>query len=152
MAAAQSTAIVTGASKGIGAGLVEAFLRRNYNVVANSRRIAEVKPFPESASLALVGGDIGDPNTAAKIVDTAVSRFGKIDVLVNNAGIYVSRKFTDYTVDDWRSLMSVNIEGFLFTTQRVIKQMLAQKTGGSVVNITTTLAGHPIAGVNCAFR
>jgi NAD(P)-dependent dehydrogenase (short-subunit alcohol dehydrogenase family) len=150
MAAAQSTAIVTGASKGIGAGLVEAFLRRNYNVVANSRRIAEVKPFPESASLALVGGDIGDPNTAAKIVDTAVSRFGKIDVLVNNAGIYFSRKFTDYTVDDWRSLMSVNIEGFLFTTQRVIKQMLAQKTGGSVVNITTTLAGHPIAGVNCA--
>jgi NAD(P)-dependent dehydrogenase (short-subunit alcohol dehydrogenase family) len=150
MADRQKTAIVTGASQGIGAGLVEAFLKRGYSVVANSRNIAKVNPFPASGNLALVNGDIGDPNTAAKIGDTAVSRFGGIDALVNNAGIYFSKNFTDYTVDDLRSLVAVNIEGFLFMTQFAIKQMLAQKTGGSIVNISSTLAGHPVAGVNVA--
>ena len=90
------------------------------------------------------------PSTAAKIVDTAVTRFGRIDALVNNAGIYFSKHFTDYTVDDLRSLISVNIEGFVFITQLVIKQMLAQKTGGSIVNITAAQVDHPIAGVNSA--
>ncbi len=150
MADAQKTAIVTGASQGIGAGLVEAFARRGYSVVANSRNIIKVNPFPASSNLALVAGDISDPSTAAKIVDTAVSRFGRIDVLVNNAGIYFSKHFTDYTLDDLRALVSVNIEGFLFVTQLVIKQMLAQKTGGSIVNISTTLVDHPIVGVNVA--
>ena len=83
----RKTAIVTGASRGIGAGLVEAFLKRGYNVVANSRHIKEGNPFAASPNLALVDGDIGDPSTAAKIVDTAVSRFGRIDVLINNAGV-----------------------------------------------------------------
>ncbi len=106
MADAQKTAIVTGASQGIGAGLVEAFARRGYSVVANSRNIIKVNPFPASSNLALVAGDISDPSTAAKIVDTAVSRFGRIDVLVNNAGIYFSKHFTDYTLDDLRSLVS----------------------------------------------
>jgi len=147
---AQKTAIVTGASQGIGAGAVQAFLKRGYRVVANSRNITKVNPFAESPNLALVDGDIGDPSTAATIVDTAISRFGRIDALVNNAGIYFSKHFTDYTVDDLRSLISVNIEGFLFITQLTIKQMLAQKTGGSIVNITTTMAGHPIAGINSA--
>ncbi len=150
MANTQKTAIVTGASKGSGAGVVEAFLRRDYSIVANSRNISKANPFPESANLALVDGDIGDPNTAEKITATAVSRFGRIDVLVNNAGIYFSKHFTEYTIDDLRSLVSVNIEGFLFITQLAIRQMLAQKTGGSIVNITSTMVDHPIAGINSA--
>ena len=144
----RKTVIVTGASQGIGAALVEAFLKLGYNVVGNSRNITKANPFPASANLALVDGNIGDPNTAAKIVDTAVSRFGRIDALVNNAGIYFSKPFTDYTVDDLRSLVSVNIEGFLFITQLAINQMLTQQTGGSIVTITATLADHPIAGIN----
>src|SRR6201984_2060711 len=97
MANTTKTAIVTGASRGIGAGLVEAFLKRGYNVVANSRNITKANPFPAAANVALVDGDIGDPRTAAKIVDTAVSRFGRIDVLVNNAGVFIPKPFTEYT-------------------------------------------------------
>ena len=99
MANAQKTAIVTGASQGIGAGLVDAFLKRDYNVVANSRNIAKTNPFPASPNLALVGGDIGDPKTAAKIVETAVSRFGRIDALINNAGVFIPKPFTEYTAE-----------------------------------------------------
>jgi NAD(P)-dependent dehydrogenase (short-subunit alcohol dehydrogenase family) len=143
-------AIVTGASQGIEAATVEAFLKRGYSVVANSRNITKANPFPASPNLALVDGDISNPNTAAKIVNSAVSRFGRIDALVNNAGIFFSKRFTDYTLDDLRSLSSVNIEGFLFMTQLAIKQMLAQKTGGSIINITSTLVDHPIAGINVA--
>jgi NAD(P)-dependent dehydrogenase (short-subunit alcohol dehydrogenase family) len=146
----QETAIVTGASQGIGAGAVEAFLKLGYSVVANSRNITKTNPFPASAHLALVDGNIADPNTAGKIVETAVSRFGRVDALVNNAGIYFSKHFTDYTLEDLRSLVAVNIEGFLFITQLAIKQMLVQKSGGSIVNITSTMVDHPIAGVNSA--
>ena len=146
----QKTAIVTGASQGIGAGAVQAFLQRGYRVVANSRNMTRANPIPASADLALVDGDIGDPSTAATIVDTAVSRFGRVDALVNNAGIYISKQFTDYTLDDLRSLVSVNIDGFVFITQLVIKRMLAQQAGGSIVNITASQVGHPIAGVNSA--
>src|SRR6202021_4208514 len=96
----QKTAIVTGASRGIGAGLVEAFLKRGYSVVANSRNITKTNSFAASANLALVDGDIGDPSTAAKIVDTAVSKFGRIDVLVNNAGVFIPKPFTEYTTED----------------------------------------------------
>lgn len=141
---------MTGGSQGIGAGLVKAFLDRGYNVVANSRKIIESGAFEASDKLALVDGSIAEAATAAKIAEVAKSKFGSIDALVNNAGIFFSKHFTDYTVDDLRSLVSVNIEGFLFITQLAIKQMLAQKTGGSIVNITTTLVDHPIAGVNCA--
>ena len=146
----QKTGIVTGASQGIGAGVVEAFLKLGYSVVANSRNITDASPFPTSPNLALVDGDIGDPNTATKIVETAISKFGRVDALVNNAGIYFSKPFTDYTLDDLRSLISVNIEGFVFVTQLAIKQMLAQKSGGSIVNISTAQVNHPIAGVNSA--
>ena len=132
----QKTAIVTGASQGIGAGAVLAFLQHGYRVVANSRNITRANPFPASADLALVDGDIGDPKTSAVIADTAITRFGRIDALVNNAGIYISKPFTDYTVDDLRALVSVNIDGFVFITQLVIKRMLAQQAGGSIVNIT----------------
>lgn len=144
----KKTAIVTGASQGIGAGAVQAFLKHGYCVVANSRNITRRNPFPASMDLALVDGDIGDPSTAATIVDTAISRFGRIDALVNNADIYISKPFTDYTIDDLRSLVSVNINGFVFITQRVIKQMLAQESGGSIVNITAAQVDHPIAGVD----
>jgi NAD(P)-dependent dehydrogenase (short-subunit alcohol dehydrogenase family) len=96
----KKTAIVTGASQGIGAGLVEAFLKLGYNVVGNSRNITKANPFPASTSLALVDGDIGDPKTAARIVDTAVSRFGQVDVLINNAGIFIPKPFTEYTTED----------------------------------------------------
>jgi NAD(P)-dependent dehydrogenase (short-subunit alcohol dehydrogenase family) len=144
------TIIVTGASRGIGAGLVRAFLSRGYNVVANSRNIAEAGAFEVSSKLALVDGDIALDTTAKKIVEAARNKFGSIDALVNNAGICFSKKFIDYSIDDLRALISVNVEGFFFITQLVIKQMLAQNAGGSIVNITTTMADHPIAGVNCA--
>lgn len=144
------TVIVTGGSQGIGAGVVKAFLDRGYNVVANSRNITKSGAFEASDKLALVDGSIAEAATAAKIAEVAKSKFGSIDALVNNAGIYFTKHFTDYTIDDLRFLVSVNIEGFLFISQLAIKQMLTQGTGGSIVNITTTLAGHPIAGVNSA--
>ncbi len=150
MANTQKTAIVTGGSQGIGAGLVKAFLERGYNVVASSRNITTSGAFEASDKLALVDGNIAEAATAAKIAEAATGRFGSIDALVNNAGIYFSKPFTDYTVDDLRSLVSVNIEGFLFITQLAIRQMLAQGTGGSIVNITSTMVGHPIAGINAS--
>jgi len=146
----QKTVIVTGGSRGIGAGLVTAFLDRDYNVVANSRNISKSGTFEASDKLALVDGSIAEAATAAKIVEVAKNKFGSIDALVNNAGTYFSKHFTDYTIDDLRSLTSVNIEGFFFTSQLAIKEMVAQETGGSIVNITTTLVGHPIAGINSA--
>ena len=135
------TVIVTGASHGIGAGLVKAFLGRGYNVMANSRNISKSGTFEISDKLALVDG---------RIAEEATSKFGSIDALGNNAGIFFAKSFTDYTIEDLRSLSSVNIEGFLFISQLAIKQMLVQKTGGSIVNISTTMADHPIAGINCA--
>jgi NAD(P)-dependent dehydrogenase (short-subunit alcohol dehydrogenase family) len=144
------TAIVTGGSKGIGAGAVRAFLDRGYNVVANSRTITKTGAFEMSDKLALVDGDIAEPEIAAKIAETAKAKFGSIDALINNAGIYFKKAFTDYTEEDLRSLVSVNLEGFLFISQLAIKQMLAQGTGGSIVNISASLANHPIAGINSA--
>ena len=108
MANSQKTAIVTGVSRGIGAGLVEAFLKRGYSVVANSRSITKANPFPAAANVALVDGDIGDPRTAAKIVDTAVSRFGRIDVLINNAGVFIPKPFIEYTTEDFNTLVSTS--------------------------------------------
>jgi NAD(P)-dependent dehydrogenase (short-subunit alcohol dehydrogenase family) len=146
----QKTAIVTGASRGLGAGLVAALSQRGYCVVASSRSIGTASPLPVSAKLALVAGDIADPRTATKIAEAAVSQFGRIDVLVNNVGINIRKDFTNYTAEDLRSLVSVNIEGFFFITQLAIRQMLTQGTGGSIVNITASTASHPIAGVNLA--
>ena len=146
----QKTVIITGASQGIGAGLVQSFLARGHRVVANSRNITKTAPFPESENLALIDGQVGDPHTATRIADAAVSRFGGIDVLVNNAGMYISKPFTDYTLDDLRSVLSVDIEGFLFFTQLAIRRMLEKQTGGSIINITTSLVDQPIAGVNAA--
>jgi NAD(P)-dependent dehydrogenase (short-subunit alcohol dehydrogenase family) len=144
------TVIVTGASQGIGAGLVRAFLERGYSVVANSRNITKSGVFEPSDKLALVDGDIGDPATAAKIVQIAASRFRSIDALINNAGIFFTKPFTSYTAEDFRALASTNLEGFIYITQLAIKQMVTQGSGGSVVSITTTLAEHPIAGVTAS--
>jgi NAD(P)-dependent dehydrogenase (short-subunit alcohol dehydrogenase family) len=141
------TVIVTGASQGIGASLVKTFLARGYSVVANSRNMTKSGAFVASDKLALVDGDIGQIATAAKITETATSKFGSIDALVNNAGIFFSKPFTDYTADDFRALASTNLEGFIYITQLAVKQMMAQKSGGSIVSITTSLVEHPIAGV-----
>ena len=144
------TVIVTGASQGIGACLVKTFLERGYSVVANSRNITKSGAFVPSNKLALVDGSIAEIATAAKIVETAISKFKSVDALVNNAGIFFSKPFTDYTIEDYEALASINLEGFIYITQLAIKQMLAQKTGGSIVSITTTMAEHPIAGVNAS--
>jgi NAD(P)-dependent dehydrogenase (short-subunit alcohol dehydrogenase family) len=146
----RKTAIVTGASQGIGAGVVKSFVERGFNVVANSRKVTQSTEVTASDHVALVDGHIGEPATAAKIVETALARFKSIDVLVNNAGIFFTKPFTDYTADDIKSLLSTNLEGFLYVTQLAIKQMLAQKTGGSIVTITAALARNPIRGVTAA--
>src|SRR4029450_8492433 len=117
MARTRKTAIVTGASQGIGAGVVQAFLARGYDVVGTARNATKSKELSASDHLALVDGDIGQFETAQKVAELAIKRFGSIDVLINNAGIFVTKLFTDYTVDDLRSLISVNIEGFFFMTQ-----------------------------------
>jgi NAD(P)-dependent dehydrogenase (short-subunit alcohol dehydrogenase family) len=151
MASTRKTAIVTGASQGMGAGIADAFLNRGYSVVANSRNITKNNPFAASANLALVDGDIADPQIAAKIVDTAVSKFGRIDVLVNNAGIFIPKPFIEYTTEDFETLTSTTLAGFLYVTQLSVKQMLQQKSG-SIVNISTTLVDQPVAGVGAAVQ
>ena len=150
MSGQPKTAIVTGASQGIGAGVVKEFVERGYNVVATSRKVTQSTEVSASDHVALVDGHIGEPATAARIVETALSRFKSIDALVNNAGIFITKPFTDYTAEDLRSLVSTNIEGFLYVTQLSIKQMLAQKKGGSIVTITAALASNPIRGVTAA--
>ena len=144
--ASHKTVIVTGASQGIGAAVVQAFLGRGYNVVATSRSVSKAG-FAPSPNLALVDGDIGQAATAANIAQTAISKFGSIDNLVNNAGAFVVKPFTDYTPEDFRSLVSTNLEGFFFITQLAVTQMLSQGAGGSVTSVTASLAQHPIVGL-----
>jgi len=147
--AGRKTIIVTGASQGIGAGVTSAFIERGYNVVANSLDIKKSALVP-SDRLALVEGNIGAASTAAKIAAAAMSNFGSIDGVVNNAGIFFSKPFTDYTADDFERLSETNLEGFIHITQLAVKQMLVQKTGGSVTSITSAMVEHPIAGVNAS--
>jgi NAD(P)-dependent dehydrogenase (short-subunit alcohol dehydrogenase family) len=139
------TVIVTGASQGIGGAITRAFVDRGYNVVANSRSISKSGLSP-SSNLALVDGDIGDAATAERVAQAAISKFGSIDHLVNNAGIYAAKPFTEYSAEDLRGFVSTNLDGFVFMTQIVVKQMLAQGAGGSVTTITAALADNPIAG------
>jgi NAD(P)-dependent dehydrogenase (short-subunit alcohol dehydrogenase family) len=145
---ADKTVIITGASQGIGAGLANRFLERGYNVVATSRRVTQSAEIGSSDPLARIDGDIADPETAKAAVETGLTRFGSIDALVNNAGIFFTKPFIDYTIEDYRRLAATNLEGFLHLTQRVVRQMLAQKRGGSIVSITTPMVDHPIAGLN----
>jgi NAD(P)-dependent dehydrogenase (short-subunit alcohol dehydrogenase family) len=144
------TAIVTGASKGIGAGLVKALLQRGYSVVANSRNITKSGSFVSSDKLALVDGDIGELAKAENVIRSAITNFKSIDVLINNAGIFFAKPFTDYSTEDFESLLSTNVKGFIYISQLAIKRMVAQGSGGSIVSITTTMADHPIAGVKAS--
>jgi NAD(P)-dependent dehydrogenase (short-subunit alcohol dehydrogenase family) len=141
----RKTAIITGASGGIGAGLVEGFLREGYNVVATSRHAN--RELTTSGNLVALDGDIGKQQTAADAVEAAINNFGTIDVLVNNAGIFLTKPFTEFTTEDFDALVSVNLLGFFYITQLTVKEMLKQKSG-CVVSITAALADRPIAGEN----
>lgn len=137
--------VITGASQGIGAGLVRGLLERGNRVVANSRSIK-----PESSSDVLaVAGDISDPAVAERVIASAVEKFGRVDTLVNNAGIFVPKPFTEYTAADYANVLSVNLAGFFYVSQQAIRQMLKQE-GGHVVNVTTTLVHQPVKGVPSA--
>ena len=131
----RKVAIVTVASQGIGAGLVEAHRRRNYAVVANSRTITT----SDDPGVLAIAGDIADPAIAEQLVTGAVERFGRVDTLINNAGVFIANPFTQYTVADYALITAVNLTGFFHITQRVIAQLLAQGDDGNVVNVTTTL-------------
>jgi NAD(P)-dependent dehydrogenase (short-subunit alcohol dehydrogenase family) len=131
----QRVAIITGGSRGIGAGLVAGYRRRGWAVVASARAI---KPSDEP-DLLTVGGDIAEPATADRIVEAALGRFGRIDTLVNNAGVYISKPFTGYTAEDYALVTGVNLTGFFWLTQRVIAEMVS-RYGGHVVNVSATLA------------
>jgi NAD(P)-dependent dehydrogenase (short-subunit alcohol dehydrogenase family) len=140
----QKVAIVTGASQGIGAGIVQGYRDLGYAVVANSRAIA-----PSSdPGIVAVAGDVGDPDVARRLVETAVTRFGRVDTLVNNAGIFIGKPFTEYSVADLQAILNVNIIGFFHVTQAAIAQMLKQHRG-HVVQITATLVDQPLADIPC---
>ena len=145
----RKTMIVTGAGKGIGAGVANAFIERGYNVVANSLSIA-ASAFVSTERLTVIPGDIGDPSTAAAIAATAVNTFGSIDGVVNNAGIFFAKPFTDYTARDFLKLAGTNLQGYINMTQVAVTQMLKQKTGGSVTCVTSAMVEHPIAGVTAS--
>ncbi|MEV7991318.1 SDR family oxidoreductase [Streptomyces sp. NPDC086077] len=138
----QKVAIITGASQGIGAGLVEAYRAHGWAVVATSRAIAE----SQDADVLTIQGDIADRATAERVVAAGVDRFGRVDTLVNNAGIFISKGFTDFTEDDYDVVLGVNVAGFFRISQLAIEQMLRQG-GGHIVQITTSLVEHPNSNV-----
>lgn len=141
----RKVAIITGASQGIGAGLVEGYRSLGYAVVANSRTI---EPRDEE-DLVTVVGDIADPEVAARIVETAVARFGRVDTLVNNAGIFIAKPFTEYTREDFDTALAINLGGFFHITQKAIADMLPRGLG-HVVNVTTTLLENANSNVPSA--
>jgi NAD(P)-dependent dehydrogenase (short-subunit alcohol dehydrogenase family) len=143
----RKTVIITGASQGIGAGVVQAFLARGYNVVGTARNATQSRELSASDKLILVDGDIGQFETAQKVAEVAIDRFGSIDALVANAGIFMVKPFTEYSAEDFRALVATNLSGFIFVAQLAVKQMQAQRRGGSIVSISAALADNPIAGV-----
>ncbi len=136
-------AVITGASQGIGAALVEAYRKLGYAVVANSRSISP----SDEPDHTTVAGDISDPAVAEAVIDTAVRKFGRVDTLVNNAGVFIAKPFTDYTADDYRTAIGVNVTAFFTTTQLAVAQMLRQGGGGHVVQVTTSLVDHANSSV-----
>ena len=142
MSTEQKVAIITGASQGIGEALVKGYRDRNFRVVATSRSI---KPSSDPDILA-VAGDIADPKTAERVVFKALERFGRIDTLVNNAGIFIAKPFTDYTDEDYANVLSINLSGFFHITRRAAKEMLKQGSG-HIVQITTSLVDHANSSV-----
>src|SRR6478672_4289427 len=133
----QAVAIITGGSQGIGAGLVAGYRRRGWAVVATSRTITPSR----DQDVITVDGDLSEPATSDRIISTALTGFGRIDTLVNNAGVFISKPFTDYTADDYAAVVGANLTGFFTLTQRAIAEML-KRGSGHVVNITTTLADY----------
>jgi NAD(P)-dependent dehydrogenase (short-subunit alcohol dehydrogenase family) len=134
-------AIITGASQGIGAGLVTGYRGRGWAVVASARTIEP----SQDPDLLTVAADITEPATADRIIDAALGRFGRIDTLVNNVGVYISKPFTDYTAADYATVVGVNLTGFFWLTRRAIAEM-ARRYGGHVVNVTATLAEYASSG------
>jgi len=141
----QKVAIITGASQGIGAALVQAYRDRNYRVVATSRSIKD----SSDAGVLSVAGDISKPETAERVVRQSLERFGRIDTLVNNAGVFTAKPFTEFTQEDYDLNMGVNVAGFFHITQHAAREMLKQGSG-HIVSITTSLVNQPIAGVPAA--
>ncbi len=146
---ASRVALVTGASSGIGLGVTKTLIERGYAVVATSREVSRRGTLTQSPNLVLLDGDVGDPTTATRAVGEALSTFGKLDLLVNNAGIFIAKSFTEYTINDYERLVSTNLAGFVHMTQAAIRQMIPQRSG-HIVNIGTSLAVQPIAGVPSA--
>lgn len=146
---AAPVAIVTGASSGIGLGITQALLEHGYRVVANSRSISKSKDLKASANLVLVDGDIGKKDTAIQVVEAAVQHFGRVDLLVNNAGIYLPKPFTEYTPEDFELMIGTNVAGYFFVTQQAVLQMRRQKSG-HIVFISTALTDQPFAGAPIA--
>lgn len=141
----KKVAIVTGASSGIGLGITEALLKKGYQVVATSRTISKSKDVKPSENLILVDGDIGKKETAIKVADSAMKNFHQIDLLVNCAGIFVPKPFTEYTPEDFEVMIETNVAGYFFVTQQAVNQMLKQKSG-HIVSISTVLVDQPLAG------
>ena len=139
-------AIVTGASSGIGLEMVKRLIERGYRVVANSRKITSAMTLRATGDLKLVDGDIGLPETAQRVVAVAMRDFGHIDLLVNNAGVFIPKPFTEYLPEDFRRATQTNLAGFFYVSQLAVAQMRLQKFG-HVVNISTSLVSQPIAGV-----
>jgi NAD(P)-dependent dehydrogenase (short-subunit alcohol dehydrogenase family) len=142
---AHQTAIVTGASSGMGLGITRALLERDYHVVANSRTITKSKELKASENLVLVDGDIGKKETAIKVADAAIRHFDRINLLVNAAGIYIPKPFTEYTPEDFEMMIGTNVAGYFFITQQAVAQMRKQKSG-HIVSISTVLTDQPLAG------
>jgi NAD(P)-dependent dehydrogenase (short-subunit alcohol dehydrogenase family) len=145
----KQTALITGASSGIGLGLTKGFLAAGFNVVANSRHATTAGTLAPADNLMLVDGDVADPETAQRLVATAEAKFDGVDVLINNAGIFVPKRFVECTAEDFQRVVSTNLAGFFHISQQAVLSML-RKGGGQIINISTTLAQQPIAGVNAA--
>jgi NAD(P)-dependent dehydrogenase (short-subunit alcohol dehydrogenase family) len=142
----QPVAIITGASSGIGLGVTQALLERGWRVVSTSRTISKSKDLKPSPDLVLVDGEVSKKETAVKVVEAALKYFGRIDLLVNNAGIFIAKAFTDYTEEDYNLVMNTNVASFFYMSQQVIPQMKKQNSG-HVVNISAVLADQPSGAV-----
>ena len=142
MSNSQKVAIVTGASQGIGAEIVKGFRERGYRVVAVARSIKQ----SDDPNVVAIAGDIGDRAVAQRAVSEAVARFGRVDTLINNAGIFIAKPFTQYTAEDYASVLNVNVNGFFHITQLAIAEM-EKNNSGHVLQITTSLVDHAISGV-----
>ena len=145
----RQTALITGASSGIGLGLTRGFLGAGFNVVANSRRVTAAGTLVPADDLLLIDGDVGESSVARNLIRGAEQRFGKIDLLINNAGIFVPKPFVEYTSEDFNRVVSTNLAGFFHVSQEAARHM-RKNGGGHILTITTTLAQQPVAGVAAA--